>query len=254
MNVLVHYLPALVRPEALGGVVVVIDQLRASSTIVAALAAGAKRVAPCLTVEDARAFRERCGGNALLGGERHGKLIEGFDLGNSPFEYTPQRVGGQTIAFTTTNGTRALLHAVRAARILVGCLNNQDAVAAAAVEAANARRCDIHLLCAGTGGAMCADDVLAAGAIADAIADRADATHSDTAMIAAAAFREAARTGIERAMLSALGGQNLVEIGMAADVGECSRQNVRPVAPVFDQDAQEIRLVQGSTHVMPSGR
>src|SRR5262245_57387196 len=106
----VHLLPELTTPEALtGGVVVVIDVLRATTTITTALAAGARRVIPCLDVADARAAAANSPeGECVLGGERQGLRIEGFDLGNSPNEYTPASVGGKTLVFSTTNGTKAM--------------------------------------------------------------------------------------------------------------------------------------------------
>src|SRR4051812_42560200 len=105
----VYLLPALVEPEALSGsTVVVIDVLRATTTIVHALAAQAVEVAPFRDVEDARRLANDLGNKAVLGGERGGVPIPGFDLGNSPAEYTSERVAGKTVIFTTTNGTRAL--------------------------------------------------------------------------------------------------------------------------------------------------
>ena len=240
----VHLLPSHVSPESLGGVVVVIDQLRASSTIVAALAAGASGIVPCLTTNDALEVRQRLGETVLLGGERHGKLIEGFDLGNSPLEYTPEKVRGRVIAFTTTNGTRALLHSASAAQVIIGCLNNQSDVAAAATRLAVQLKCDLHLLCAGTGGVVCMDDVLAAGAIAESVTRRADIRLSDTAMIAVRAFRDASATGLDRAMAEAIGGRNLVEIGMAADVTECTRQDIRPLVPLLSASEPVIRVLR----------
>ena len=106
-----HFLPDLVTPEELaGGTVVVIDVLRASTVICHALAAGARAVIPMLEVARSPADRRRAwpAGQAMLGGEREGLPIAGFDLGNSPAEYRPDTVGGRTIVFTTTNGTRAM--------------------------------------------------------------------------------------------------------------------------------------------------
>lgn len=241
----VHFLPAHVAPESLVGVVVVIDQLRASSTIVAALAAGAAHIVPCPTTEDALNVRRRLGPDVLLGGERFGKRIDGFDLANSPSEYTHSVVKGRTIAFTTTNGTVALLHARLAAHVVVGCLNNQDAVAGAAVKLAAHARCDLHLLCAGTGGAACLDDVIAAGAIAHVLDQFGEVTMTDTARIAISAFRDALLTGMEAAMAGATGGRNLIEIGMAHDVAECSRLNTRPIVPHFNPNSRDISLADG---------
>lgn len=237
MNTLTcHFLPDHVDRTALHGVVVVIDQLRASSTIVAALAAGASGVVPCLTPDDARAARTRLGGATLLGGERHGTLIDGFDLANSPSEYTPERVGERVIAFTTTNGTRALLHASNAACVLIGCLNNRAAVASAALAIAAQRTLPIHLLCAGTGGVVCLDDALAAGAIAHAIRE-SDPSRAcdDTSMLVHHAFEYAHQRDLLAAMQASLGGSNLVAIGRAADVASCTRVDVTPVVPILDR-------------------
>src|SRR5215218_3513126 len=109
----VHKLPQAVdREELVGSTVVVVDLLRATSTICQALAAGATEVVPFLEVSQALEAAEKHGRrDIVLGGERGGKRIDGFDLGNSPAEYTPATVGGRRVFFTTTNGTRALDHA-----------------------------------------------------------------------------------------------------------------------------------------------
>ena len=132
-----------------GGIAVVIDVIRASTTITTALAEGAASVVPVATVDAARGRRQQLGGNTLLGGERGGVRIEGFDLGNSPREYTRQRVGGHDIVFTTTNGTAALAACDGAAVILIGSLVNRTAVAAAARAAATQLGAAVHLVCAG---------------------------------------------------------------------------------------------------------
>ena len=112
----VHALPKLVEPKDLAdGTVVVIDVLRASTTIIAALEAGAVEVIPCLEIDDARRVAAQFPAEeVILGGERQGLPIEGFDLGNSPEDYTPYAVAGKTLVFTTTNGTRAMIHARQA--------------------------------------------------------------------------------------------------------------------------------------------
>ncbi len=126
----VYALPKFADPDALaGGTAVVIDVLRAATTIVYALAAGAKTVIPCGEIEKARLIAAKFSPDEIiLGGERGGMPIEGFDLGNSPEEYTPVRVRGKTIIFTTTNGTRALLHAKKAKQILLGAFVNASVV------------------------------------------------------------------------------------------------------------------------------
>ncbi len=165
-----HFLPQLVAPaELAGGASIVIDVLRATTTITAALAAGAREVIPCLEVDDARGVASRvCRPARLcLGGERGGVKIDGFDLGNSPCEYTAARVAGKSVVFTTTNGTRAMLHAAAADEIWLAALVNLQAVVAGC-----AQRPRVDILCAGTGGKITREDVLAAGAIAAALTGR----------------------------------------------------------------------------------
>ncbi len=159
-----HFLPALLEPEELtGAAVVVIDVLRASTVIACALAAGAREVIPCLEVEEARKIAAGLPkGEALLGGERHGLPIEGFDFGNSPAEYRPDLVAGRTVVFTTTNGTRAMNACHKASRVLIGAFVNCQAVCAALPPAR-----PIHLLCAGTSGKITREDVLFAGLVAE---------------------------------------------------------------------------------------
>src|SRR5688572_1010188 len=102
----VHFLPSHVpEPRLAGSMVIVIDLLRASSTICEALASGATCVVPLLEVDETKAAAGKYDRSEIvLGGERHGKVIDGFDLGNSPLEYTPHAVSGKTVLFTTTNG------------------------------------------------------------------------------------------------------------------------------------------------------
>ncbi len=203
-----------------------IDVLRASTTIITALAHGAARVRPVLTVEEARA--EAAARGAMLGGERGGLKIDGFDLGNSPREYSRDRLGGRSIVITTTNGTAALHACAGAAEVLIGAIVNRSAVAAAAhALAIEHGGCDIHLVCAGTEGAVTEEDLLAAGAILDA-AVRRDGCSEDafdaTGREALCRFRAAVAAGptaadaIAREFASSIGGRNLIEIGMEADL------------------------------------
>src|SRR6185436_10147310 len=114
-------LPALAEPGDLAGrTVVVIDVLRATTTIITALAAGATQVVPCQEIEEARRLAGQFSPPAITGGERGGRQIPGFDLGNSPRAYTRKRVGGRPVVFTTTNGTRAMLRCREAGRVLIG--------------------------------------------------------------------------------------------------------------------------------------
>jgi 2-phosphosulfolactate phosphatase len=229
-----HRMPA---GATAGGIAVVIDVLRASTTMITALAHGAASVLPVADVDEARRLAGELGQRALLGGERGGLRIPGFDLGNSPREYTAGRVAGQTVVITTTNGTAAL-HASRdAAEIVVGAIVNRTAVAEAVRRLAGNRGV-VHLVCAGTDGAVTEEDILAAGAILDA----AGATRLDAAAAAARErFRETIRGATDpciplaAALANSRGGRNLLAIGMKADIGDAAAIDTIPVVPRLDR-------------------
>src|SRR5438105_4631211 len=149
-DVRVHLLPDLVPPGSLpGGVAVVVDVLRATTTMIYALAAGCVCVRPCAEVEEARGLADQMrAGRVLLGGERGGVPLPGFDLGNSPREFKPKLCRGSTLVLTTTNGTRALLKAAEADRVLVAGFVNYSAVC----EQVRQDSRPIHIVCAGTEG------------------------------------------------------------------------------------------------------
>src|SRR5262249_14913501 len=141
---------------------IVIDVIRATSTICQALSAGYERVFCAAEVEEARALREQLG-EGILGGERNAVRIPGFDLGNSPREYLAA-VSGSTLILSTTNGTRAVVAAARRCeRVYVASLLNLDAVVGAARDA----REDVLVVCAGVQGSMNLDDTFVAGRIVE---------------------------------------------------------------------------------------
>lgn len=222
-----------------GGIAVVIDVLRASTTMITALAHGAKSVVPVADVEEARRLATEGGPTILLGGERGGVRIAGFDLGNSPLEYSAARVAGRTIVITTTNGTAALVAARGAREILIAAIVNR-AAAAAAIRRLASEGDAVHLVCAGTEGAVSAEDVLAAGAILDAArADRAGDDLDPAARAALASFRRVAAGGDVPAALVAEflrspGGANLVALGMEDDLPVAAAIDSLAVVPRFD--------------------
>jgi 2-phosphosulfolactate phosphatase len=216
----VHLLPALMPPDRpAGGTVVVIDVLRASTTIVHALAAGARQVVPCAEVEQAREEAARLGPSALLGGERRGVPIDGFDLGNSPGEYTAAKVRDKTVVFTTTNGTQAMLRCRQAKRVLIGAFVNASAIADPLESEPT-----VDLLCAGTEGRITREDVLLAGMLTVDLASRWEsAVLSDEAQLAADSWRQAteevlAGVPLPELLAAGRGGRNLLDIGLAADI------------------------------------
>src|SRR5438093_1472038 len=165
MRVDVAFTPEQAAPAPLG---IVVDVLRATSTIAQALASGYRRVLCCAEIEDARALRERIP-DSLVGGERLAVRIEGFDVGASPREFLEPRA--ETLILSTTNGTRAILEtAERCEEVVLGSLLNLDAVARA-----SAGR-DAVVVCAGFQGAFALDDAYCAGRIVQLVqAERTDA-------------------------------------------------------------------------------
>lgn len=158
--------------------VVVIDVLRASSTIITALENGARAVVPVLTPDEAVTLKSRYDSeNVLLGGERGGLKIQGFDLGNSPLEYKKEVVEGKTIVFTTTNGTNAIRLSGSADNLLIGAYLNLEAVVNKALELDK----DILLLCAGRQNGFALEDAACAGAFCAAVLRVAQVRESDSA-------------------------------------------------------------------------
>ena len=198
---------------------VVIDVIRATSTICQALDAGYERVLCAAEVEDARALGSD---EVTLGGERLGVRIEGFDLGNSPREYLEPRTPG--VALSTTNGTRAIVTAAaRCERVLIASLLNLDAV----TKAAAAHGEDVAVFCAGVKGAFALDDAYVAGRIVEGLGtERSDA--AEAALRVARSYATA-----EEAFRASRSGRDLIESGpvLEADIPWCAREGVLEVVP-----------------------
>ena len=232
----VHLLPDLAAEDALAGAtVVVMDVLRATSTLTYALAAGASRVIVCLEVDEAKQIAGKLASERpLLGGERGGLKIPGFDLGNSPSEYTPESVGGRTLVFTTTNGTRAMLRCRQARQVLLGSFVNRRAVLRALAAADK-----IHLVCAGTRGQITREDALCAGSlVAGLLESGAEHQMNDEARLALAAWQAITADGIQPAALAQAlhetqGGRNLIAEGLEADIAWCADLDRFDFAPRF---------------------
>lgn len=240
----IHFLPSLMDANQLAGATaVIIDVLRASSTIITALANGATGVAPCGKPEEARAIRDqRPTGTTLLGGERGGIRIDGFDYGNSPAEYSRDRVAGKLLSFTTTNGTKALLASRKARTILIGAFLNRAAV----VSRLKSEPSDIHLVCAGTDGIITGEDVLFAGAVADDLVDASSAGWilNDSAEIGRQFWRSTVSRSpiaagsfdqrIEAVMRTTRGGRNLCDLHYDSDIALCSRDSILEIVPQYE--------------------
>jgi 2-phosphosulfolactate phosphatase len=192
---------------------VVVDVLRATSTIAQALASGYRRVYCCREVDDALALRERLG-EGLLGGERSAVQIEGFDLGASPREVLEPR--GQTLIYSTTNGTRAVLAAAAACgEVLLGSLLNLNAVAGAVRE-------DCVIVCAGFQGRFALDDAYCAGRIVELLGAEDVTDAAKASLVLARAFPSA---------LDGLLARTYGPPGLEEDIRFCAQENTVDVVP-----------------------
>ena len=210
-----------------GRTVITIDLLRSSTSMTWALVNGATKVIPTSEAAEAASIASRMGG-CILGGERGGIKLPGFDLGNSPFEYSKEAVYGKSVVVSTTNGTGALCGAEGAANVLLGCMLNCTAVARRAVELGN----DIIIMCAGTEGDISADDLYAAGAIAEAIMQLTNDVSPCDMTIVARMIYKTWKTD-HREFFSTYHCARLIKMGFEKDVEFCLRRDVTDIVPEY---------------------
>jgi 2-phosphosulfolactate phosphatase len=200
---------------------VVIDVIRATSTIVTALAQGAAGVQPVASVDDAFALKAR-NPEALLAGERGGQALPGFDLGNSPEDFTPERVLGRPLILTTTNGTQALAACDGARAVVTASLLNLNAVAVRLREIGP----PWIIICAGCDGEFGVDDAIVAGALAEAL----DREHAMVSLY------RSVRRELAQTLLGSAAGRELLKVGLEKDVPFCSRMNLFSIVPMLGED------------------
>jgi 2-phosphosulfolactate phosphatase len=210
-----------------GSVAVVFDVLRATSTMITALGNGASGIWPVRSIEEAWALKEKRPA-ALLGGERNGDRIEGFDLGNSPLEYR-ENIRGREIISTTTNGTVALRAVDHAASVLAGSLLNIGAIAAH-LGALPAR--DILVVCAGTFREAALEDILAAGMLISLLPNL---RLTDSAQLALALYRQE-EGDLPAALRRARNGRALIGKGREAEVDWCAQASLFPILAAMNSE------------------
>jgi 2-phosphosulfolactate phosphatase len=215
--------------------VLVVDVLRASTTIITALANGCAAVVP---VSDAEEARRRAAGapDALIAGERRGEPLQGFDLGNSPLEFSPSRVAGRTVVFTTSNGTRALVAVRTAAAVGVAAFVNASAAAAWAV----AQGRDVVVACAGERGAVSLEDHVCAGLLVErALAAEPTASTTPAAAEARALGRRYGKD-VARLAKDSAWARHLTASGRGADVTACLALDTSTLVPVYRADVDKV--------------
>jgi 2-phosphosulfolactate phosphatase len=235
MKISVYFTPLGVNPSDVEGrPVLVLDILRTTTTIVAALANGAKDIVPVDGSDEAIRIAqnlERDG--VLLAGERKAQRISGFDLGNSPLEMTAEAVAGKTLVMSTTNGTRALLAAQTGDPVMVGAATNFEAVATRARELF-AERGELVVLCAGRQRMFALEDAYAAGRFAQAVipqGQRRSVELNDAGLVALEIIK---RYGDKwkRAVAASAAARDLNAIGLKQDVlaaTECDGYDIVPL-------------------------
>ena len=215
-----------------GAVVVVIDVLRATSTILAALDNGAARVLPVESIETAtRLVSLSDRGDKLLAGEQKGLPIEGFDLFNSPSELEEETITGRTIILATSNGTPAIAAAAsKAGRLIVCSILNVDAVAEEI-----SGRSDLVIICSGNHGRIAGEDLLCAGLLLGALSPPVDTDSLDDSASMAMILADRYGDDIEGYLLSTDRGRQLIGLGYGKDITYCSRRgSIRKVPELVE--------------------
>lgn len=211
-------------------IVVVIDVLRATSAICAGFENGVKSIIPVSTVEEAQAYKDR---GFIAAAEREGKIVPGFDFGNSPFSYMTEDVKGKEIVLSTTNGTRAVNVAKsNGAQVVIGALSNLDAV----TEWLLPKQKNVLLLCSGWKDKFNLEDTLCAGAIAKKLL-ASGLYHSDhDATIAAKFLFESAETNYFGFLKASSHRRRLRKLNLNKDIHYCLTANTTSVVPVLEND------------------
>lgn len=211
-----------------GKTTVVIDVLRASTTIIQALQNGAREVVPVASVEFAvKVSGGMFGGQTLLGGERNTKKIEGFALGNSPLEYTPEVVSGKTIILFTTNGSKAIVKAKFSDNLFIAAFTNLTAVANHLVNIDK----DFEILCSGRGNNFSLEDVVCAGKLISEIQKiKPEIALTDSAK-ASVSLSKSSGKNLLTMMKQTEHGKILIENGFSEDITFCSRINTSDTIP-----------------------
>lgn len=228
MNIQIALLPSDMKSQNLSdSVCVMLDIFRASSSMVTAFQQGCSEIYPVSSIEEARGLAATLD-RAVLAGERKSVRIEGFDLGNSPREFTEEKVADRPIVMTTTNGTRAILATAGSYCSFIGAFLNAD-VLCKKIESINK---DVWIVCAGTEGIFSLEDALCAGMLAQRLSKNTERPLNDTVQAMILLYEQAKDTLLKVAGMSR-NGQRLFEIGLEADVSYCLQKDMLDVVPVF---------------------
>ncbi len=215
-------------------VVVVIDVFRATSAIVTAFDNGIKEIIPVSSLEEAREYKEK---GYFVGAERKGEIIEGFDFGNSPFSYMQEKLKGETVVLTTTNGTKALNRAKAADRVIVGSFLNLTAV----VDYLKAQKKDVLLLCAGWRDRYNMEDTLFAGAVVEQlIKDPLFGNLADSAT-ASMHLYQVAKDDLNQYLKDSSHRRRLARLNLEKDIDYCLQLDLSKHVPILEGNALVVK-------------
>lgn len=225
-------------PDLHDQTVILIDVLRTASNIITAFHNGARLVVPAALLGDAARIAANMDAS-LLAGEKNGEPIDGYDLGNSPAEFSHEVVNGKRIVLHTTNGTPSILKFKGAKTLAIGGFLNLNAAANFAIEQGN----DITIICIGSKGCPTLEDTLCAGAFLNILENHAtiEKARCDESYLARLVYKTESKN-ILKAMTKSAHGTSLIEKGFSSDLDYCSAQNLTSVVPLFDLDASSIVL------------
>jgi 2-phosphosulfolactate phosphatase len=231
MNIDLAFSPhELEKKDFRGKTVVVIDVLRATSTMIMALENGCSGFIPVSTVEEAKQLAAlKKDPDLLLGGERDAMPLEGFHLGNSPRDYRPEKVRGKVVVLTTTNGTQALLAARKAAEVFIGAFLNIAALSRRLEETGR----DVIIACSGEKGLFCLEDTVCGGAIIDRLEQEGVSLLKNDAAMAAKVLYEYYEGDIYGMLAGCDWGQYLKSVGLGKDLRICAETDSSQLVPVY---------------------
>ena len=219
-------------------IIVVIDVLRATSAICTAFHHGIKELIPVSTIEEAKKYQEQ---GFLVGAERQGKIVEGFDFGNSPYYYMNPELEGKTIVLSTTNGTKSINIAKDAGNVVIGALSNLDVLKTWLSE----QNKNVLCLCSGWQNKFNLEDTICAGAILDHMLATGKFRSEEDASIAAKYLFLSAKDNILGYLKASSHRRRLKNLNLNEDIKYCLTPNTAPVIPVL----QDKKLVAINTEV-----
>ena len=232
LRIEVCYSPALfpVYYQSKNCVVVVIDVFRATSAICTAFQNGVKEIIPVATIEEAKEYKEK---GYLVAAERNGEVVDGFDMGNSPFSYMGDEIRGKKVVLTTTNGTKAVERAKAADQLIIGSFLNLKAVC----NFLEVSQKNVILLCAGWRDRFNLEDSLFAGAVIYSLSQNPRYTGLSDSSLAAKHLYGLAKDDLNAFLASSSHRNRLKRLNLDRDINYCLQENTMDLVPIFEGNA-----------------